>query len=160
MTKKIKHVLITCTGNTARSPVGEYLAKYYSKKHGIELEIESAGEFNAFMNMQPESRAFLKSKGINHSDFHPQTLSATLLNKQDLIITMAGHHKEFMFSEFGDIQDIKKKTLTIMEFNGGKGDIIDPYYENNTTYKKVMKQLDDLVEKTILKIKKINEENE
>ena len=159
MGKNINRVLITCTGNTARSPVGEYLAKHYAKINEIELEIESAGEFNAFRSMQPESHQYLSSKGIEHSDFRPQTLSSSLLNKQDLIITMAEHHKTHIFSEFGNIEHIKDKTFTLKEFNGGKGDIIDPYYENKTTYVKVMKEIDSLIEKMILKIKKNNKEN-
>jgi len=157
--KKIKNILITCTGNTARSPVGEYLAKLYSKKYGIDLNALSAGEFNAFSYMQPESQDFLNSKGIDHSDFRPRTLSTTLLRKQELIITMAEHHKEHILSEFSNIHDIENKTFTLKEFNGEKGDIIDPYYTNKTTYMKVMKQIDKLIEKTILKIIELNSEN-
>ncbi|MHA1149529.1 MAG: arsenate reductase/protein-tyrosine-phosphatase family protein [Promethearchaeota archaeon] len=154
---KITNILITCTGNTARSPVGEYLAKYYASKYNITLNIESAGEFNAFDHIQPESREFLDSKGIEYSDFRPQTINKELLKLQDLIITMAEHHKEHIFRNFGEIENIKKKTFTLKEFNGGKGDIIDPYYTNSATYKKVMKQIDTLIEQMILKIKAINE---
>ena len=154
-----KSILITCSGNTARSPVGEYLAKFYAKKHNIDLIIKSAGEFNAFTYMQPESQDYLNSKGIDHSDFKPQTLNKALLKKQDLIITMAEHHKNHILKNYGDNQDIKNKIFTLKEFNGRKGDIIDPYYENKSTYMKVMKEIDDLIEKMILKIKKNNEEN-
>ena len=155
---KIKNILVTCSGNTARSPVGEYLAKYYAKKYDLNLKVESAGEFNAFNHMQPESRAFLNSKGIDHSDFHPQTLNSSLLNRQDLIITMAEHHKDHIFHEFGDIDNIRDKIFTLKEFTGGSGDIIDPYYTDNATYKKVMKQIDDLIEKMIKKIIEINQD--
>jgi protein-tyrosine-phosphatase len=156
LTKKINRILITCTGNTARSPAGEYLAKYYAKKNNIDLIIESAGEFNAFAYMQPESQEYLNSKGIDHSDFIPQTLNAPLLRKQDLIITMAEHHKELIFSEFGNVEDIRDKTFTLKEFLGGKGDIIDPYYTNKSTYMKVMREIESLIEKMIKKIKKLN----
>lgn len=156
--KKIKNILVSCTGNTCRSPVGEYLAKFYSKKHGIELNVESAGEFNAFSYMQPESKEYLDSRGINHSDFRPQPLSKSLLKDQDLIITMAEHHKEHILRNYYDISDIKEKTFTLKEFNGGVGDVIDPYYTNQATYKKVMKQIDKLIEKAILKIIKLNNE--
>ena len=157
--KKIKNILITCTGNTSRSPVGEYLAKYYAKKLNMDLHIESAGEFNAFSYMQPESQEFLNSKGIKHSDFRPQRLSVPLLKKQDLIITMAEHHKEHIFSEFGSVEGIKQKTFTLKEFTGGMGDIIDPYYTDRRTYMKVMNEIDPLIEAMVEKIKLINEEN-
>ena len=157
--KKIKNILITCTGNTARSPVAEYLAKYYAKIQNIDLNIESAGEFNAFSYMQPESQEYLNSKGIKHTDFKPQTLSGTLINKQDLIITMAEHHKEHIFSVFGDIEGIRKKTFTLREFIDEPGDIIDPYYTDRTTYMKVLEEIDGLIKLMIKKIKKINDEN-
>lgn len=159
MDEKIHRILIVCSGNTARSPVGEYLAKFYAQKHNIDLHIESAGEFNAFAYMQPESQEYLNSKSIDHSDFKPQTLSFSLLKKQDLIITMAEHHKENILDDFSNIQDIENKTFTLKEFNGRKGDIIDPYYTNRDTYIKVMKEIDNLIEKMIQKIKQINEKN-
>ena len=156
--KKIKSILVTCTGNTCRSPVGEFLAKLSSKKHGIDLNIESAGEFNAFTYMQPESKEYLDSRNINHSDFRPQPLSSSLLRKQDLIITMAEHHKEHILRNYYNIPNIESKIFTLKEFNGGEGDVIDPYYTNQATYKKVMKEIDNLIEKTILKIIKQNSE--
>ena len=159
MDEKIHRILIVCSGNTARSPVGEYLAKHYAQKYELDLHIESAGEFNAFAYMQPESQEYLNSKNINHSDFKPQTLSFSLLKKQDLIITMTEHHKENILNDFGNIQDIENKTFTLKEFNGRKGDIIDPYYTNRATYMKVMKEIDNLIEKMIQKIKQINEKN-
>ena len=159
MDEKIHRILIVCSGNTARSPVGEYLAKLYAQKHDVDLHIESAGEFNAFAYMQPESQDYLKSKNISHSDFKPQTLNFTLLKKQDLIITMTEHHKENIINDFSNIQDIENKTFTLKEFNGRKGDIIDPYYTNRDTYMKVMKEIDNLIEKMIQKIKQINEKN-
>ncbi len=159
MSKNIENILIVCTGNTARSPAGEYLAKFYSRIYGISLNIESAGQFNAFSYMQPESQEYLNSKGIIHSDFKPQTLNISLLKRQDLIITMEEHHKKHILKGYSDIQDIEKKLFTLKEFNGEEGDIIDPYYTNRTIYMKVMKEIDELIEKMIKKIKELNEEN-
>ncbi|MFW9823851.1 MAG: low molecular weight phosphotyrosine protein phosphatase, partial [Candidatus Thorarchaeota archaeon] len=39
---KIKLVLFVCLGNTARSPVAEYLARYYAEKMNIDLIFSSA----------------------------------------------------------------------------------------------------------------------
>ena len=160
MDEKISRILIVCSGNTARSPVGEYLAKFYAQKYKADLYIESAGEFNAFAYMQPESQAYLSSKNIDHSDFKPQTLSHSLLKKQDLIITMTEHHKENIINDFSNIQEIGNKTFTLKEFNGRKGNIIDPYYTNRATYMKVMKEIDNLIEKMVLKVIDINKTEE
>lgn len=156
MNNKINQILIVCTGNTARSPVGEYLGKFYAKKHNANLKFESAGFINAFTYMQPESQDYLNLKGINHSDFKPQIINRKLLEKHDLIITMEEYHASQIKSNFSDIPEILNKTYTIKEFNGRKGDIIDPYYTGRGTYLKVMKELDDYIEKTILKIIELN----
>ena len=155
-------MLFICMGNTARSPAAEYLAKGLKSKYKDELNdvsFDSAGFFNAFSYMQPESREYLDSREIIHSDFRPQPLSTSLLKKQDLIITMAEHHKEHILRNYYDIPNIERKTFTLKEFTGGDGDVIDPYYTNQATYKKVMKEIDKLIEKTILKIIKQNSEN-
>jgi len=156
---KIKRILIICTGNTARSPAGEYLAKYYAKKYNIDLIIDSAGFINAFSYMQPESRQYLNTKGIIHSDFSPKILDNELLKKQDLIITMEKQHAIKIKENFKKIQDIDNITHTLKEFNGGEGDIIDPYYENRATYIKVMNELDKQIEMMVLKIIELNKGN-
>lgn len=152
----IKRVLMVCSGNTARSPAAEYLAKHHAKKHDLDLEFDSTGFFNAFSYMQPESREYLNSKGIDHSDFIPKTINRKLLEKHDLIITMEQHHVNQIKADFGNLPNILDKTFTIKAFNGESGDIIDPYYTNRSTYFKVMRELEDQVVKMIKKIQKWN----
>ncbi len=158
---KISRILLVCLGNTARSPAAEYLAKYYSNKKGARLILESAGFINAFSYMQPQSREYLNSKGIDHSDFHPQIINRKLLEKQDLIITMEESHASEIKGNYSGIVDIDKKTYTLKEFNGDTEelDIIDPYYTSSNTYKKVLKIIDENIEKMINKIIQINSFN-
>ena len=151
---KISRILLVCLGNTARSPAAEYLARDYASKKGIALIFESAGFINAFSYMQPQSREYLKSKGMNHSDFQPQIINRKLLEKQDLIITMEKTHASEIKSNYPMIADIDKKTFTLREFNGDTEelDIIDPYYTSSATYKKVLRIIDENIEKMIDKI--------
>ena len=156
---KIKRILLLCLGNTARSPAAEYLARYYANKKGVNLSIESAGFINAFSYMQPESQEYLNAKGINHSDFRPQIVNRKLLEKQDLIITMERLHALEIKDNYPGVVDIDKKTFTLREFNGDKEelDIIDPYYTSTNTYKKVLRIIDENIEKMINKIIQINQ---
>ena len=156
MNEKVRRILVVCSGNTARSPAGEYLGKYYAKKYNVDLKFDSCGFFNAFSYMQPESREYLSSKGIDHSDFSPKTINKKLLQENDLIITMERYHIEQIKSNFYDIEEIDSKVFTLKEFNGGKGDIIDPYYTNKETYMRVMKELDKNIDKLVKKIIEIN----
>jgi protein-tyrosine-phosphatase len=59
---------------------------------------------------------------------------------------------------YSEILDIDSKTFTLKEFNGEIDDldIIDPYYTNSSTYKKVLKTIDKNIEKMINKIIQIN----
>lgn len=155
---KIKNVLFVCLGNTARSPAAEYLARYYTKKLDVNLEVDSCGFFNAFSYMQPESRKYLDSKGIKHSDFIPKVINRKLLEKQDLILTMESTHSLDIKRDFNNIRDIEKKTFTLREFNGETQniDIIDPYYTSDETYRKIMKIIDNQVKQALKKIIQIN----
>jgi protein-tyrosine phosphatase len=156
---KISSILLVCLGNTARSPAAEYLARDHAKKKGIPLKFESAGFINAFSYMQPQSRQYLSSKGIDHTDFNPQIITRRLLEKQDLIITMEKSHASEIKTNYAEIVDIDKKTFTLREFNGDTEelDIIDPYYTNSTTYKKILSIIDENVEKMINKILQLNQ---
>lgn len=156
---KISKILLICLGNTARSPAAEYLARYYAKEKGVDLIFESAGFINAFSYMQPQSQEYLNTKGINHSDFRPQIINRSLLEKQDLIITMENSHVDEIRNNYPGIVDIDKKTFTLREFNGETEelDIIDPYYTSSSTYKKVLKIIDENIEKMITKIIQLNQ---
>ena len=155
---KIKNVLFVCLGNTARSPAAEYLARYYTKKLNVNLEVDSCGFFNAFSYMQQESRKYLDSKGIKNSDFIPKVINRKLLEKQDLILTMESTHSLDIKRDFNNIRDIEKKTFTLREFNGEAQniDIIDPYYTSDETYRKIMKIIDNQVKQALKKIIQIN----
>ena len=159
---KIKNILFVCLGNTARSPVASYLARYYAKKYNIDLIFESAGFINYFSYIQPESRDYLELKGINHSDFRPKLISRKLLEKQDLILTMERSHLIDIIRNYNNVKNIEKKTFTLKEFNGETlhVDIIDPYYTSDDTYRKVLRIIDENVEKAVRKIIQINESYE
>ena len=155
--REIKSILFVCLGNTARSPVAEYLAKFYAKRYGLDLIIESAGFINAFSTMQPESHEYLSQKNISYSDFSPQIISRSLINKFDLILTMEMRHRDEIIEIYKEVDNVREKTFTLKEFNHSKGnlDIIDPYYSSYNKFKEILKIIDQEVETAILNIKSL-----
>lgn len=155
---KIRNILWICLGNTARSPVAEYLARYYAQKNDLDLKFESAGFINAFSYMQKESKKYLESKGIKSSDFRPQLITRNLLERQDLILTMEASHVRDILNNYKDIKELKKILFTLKQFNGETEDldIIDPYYTSHSTFLKILRIIDENVIKAIERIKKIN----
>ncbi len=161
---RIKNVLFVCMGNTARSPAAEYLAKGLKKRFKNELEditFDSAGFFNAFGYAQPETINYLISKGIESSDFIPKIINKNLLENQDLILTMEYSHSRDIKNNYPNVKDIDEKTFTLKEFAGETRDIdiIDPYYTSRIVFDKVLKTIDDYVNKAIKKIIEINKSN-
>ncbi len=157
MIDKIQYILFICTGNTARSPAAEYLAKYNAKRLGVDLNFDSAGFINAFTYMQPESQEYLDKKGIIHNDFKPKIVNKVLLTQQDLIITMEERHIDELLNKFSDVEKIKENLKTLKGFNGAQGDIIDPYYTNRKIYFKVLEEIDENIKLMLHKIKDLNE---
>ncbi|MFX1453715.1 MAG: low molecular weight protein arginine phosphatase [Promethearchaeota archaeon] len=154
-----------CMGNTARSPAAEYLAKGLKEQFNEELKdviFDSAGFFNAFSYMQPESRNYLRSKGIDDSDFKPKVIDRKLLEKADLILTMEDSHSKDIKRIYGNVKDIDNKTYTLKEFSGeiDNLDIIDPYYTTSSFYVKILEIIDKYVELALKKIIEINKKND
>jgi len=108
--------------------------------------------------MQPESKEYLDLKGIKSSDFRPKILNRTLLEKQDLIITMEQSQTNDIIRDYPQISGIDKRTCTLKEFNKDTNDldIIDPYYTSYAVYKKVLKTIDNNVEEMIKKVIEMN----
>jgi protein-tyrosine-phosphatase len=68
-------------------------------------------------------------------------------------------HAQDIKNNYPGIVDIDKRTFTLREFNGETEelDIIDPYYTSTNTYKKVLRIIDENIEKMINKITQINQ---
>jgi len=122
-------VLIVCSVNTARSRMAEGFLRDYFLKKCIDVEVFSGGiSTNARdgMLISMDARLAMKEEGIELSDKstsinlkkHPE-----LIEKADLILTLTEKHKKEIMEFTGHN---KKNILTLKEFAGERGDIIDP----------------------------------
>jgi len=160
---KVRNVLFLCSGNTSRSPGAEYLAKWLKQtKFRDELKnvnFDSAGLYSYYKTPRDGTANYLKSKGIDFSDFEGKQIDEDLLLKQDLILGFEykWHLKKFK-RKFKNIKNIDDKVFLLFDFIGEKEniEIPDPIDFESGEYQKVMERIEFGVEEALKKIIKIN----
>ncbi len=155
-------MLFLCLGNTCRSPAAQYLAKGLAKKkYNDELkdvEFVSAGFINVFGYAQTRTVRFIKSKGIDISDFRPQLVNSNLLKTNDLILTMEKKQVKEILEDYNNIKNLKEKVFTLKGFAGETKDvdIPDPYMTTTKYYRKTLEEIEKFVELSLKKIIELN----
>ncbi|MFX1340018.1 MAG: hypothetical protein ACFFDK_15505 [Promethearchaeota archaeon] len=162
---KISNVLFICYANTCRSPAAEYFAKGLKqtkyKKELNDVNFDSAGWHIAFDYAQPETINYVQSKGLDISNFRPKVITRELLKKQDLIIGMEKYHLVKITNKFRDLKKfLDGKLFTLKQFNGASKEeslnIPDPYRTGVENYNRILKIVEENVEKLVRKIIEIN----
>ncbi len=117
--KRMKNILIVCTGNTCRSPMAEVLLKDRLEQLGKaeEYHVISRG-VAAFFGQPASDNAIiaLNEIGLDLTQHKAQRLEIDDIKNADLIYVMSNGHKEVIVSEVPESAS-KIKVL----------DIIDPY---------------------------------
>ncbi|MFX1453716.1 MAG: low molecular weight phosphatase family protein [Promethearchaeota archaeon] len=162
---KISNVLFICYANTCRSPAAEYFAKGLKQtkyeKELINVNFDSAGWHDAFEYAQPETINYIEAKGLDISDFRPKVITNELLKKQDIIIGMERYHLVKLKKKFKDLkEELDGKLFTLKQFNGAtkKADlnIPDPYKTGLENYNRILRIVEENIEKLVIKIIEIN----
>lgn len=161
---KIKHVLFYCAGNTCRSPFAEAFANWLKttkyKEELKDVEFDSAGIYHYYETAQPGTINYLKSKGIDISDFKTKRIDLQLLEKQDLILGFEQkHHINKIKRKFKSLKNLDKKLFLLLEFAGEQEnlEIEDPFYLEQEEYNKVLRRIEEGVLKVIKRIINTND---
>src|SRR3989454_7373089 len=90
----IQHVLFVCTGNICRSPLAESLLERALTERGLEVDVTSAGT-GAWDGAPASEGAYLVGleRGLDLSGHRARLLTRELVERADLILTMARHHR-------------------------------------------------------------------
>ena len=156
---KIENVLFLCSGNSARSPAAEYLARDYASKRGIDLIFDSAGIRHYFETPREGTVNYLISKGISLDGFIAKDITEDLINKQDLILGFeARYHVRKLKRKFKHIENLDIKVYMLLEFAGQEDnwEIEDPINMPTEEYNKILHIIEAGIHKSIEKIIKIN----
>jgi protein-tyrosine phosphatase len=86
-------VLVVCTANRCRSPIGEHLLRQRLLEHGSDVTVVSAGFMESGSPAVDEVVAVMQNKfGIDVSQHRSRRLNTLLLNEVDLVLTMERRH--------------------------------------------------------------------
>ena len=126
--------------------MAEGILKKIAGEKGLDLVSSSAGIFAEEGN-PPAINAVdsLGALGINIRDHRSQRVTAEVIDKSDLILTMTSSHKEMLVSNY---PDKKYKIFMLNEYAFGKArDIQDPYGGNKQVYDRARDEIIEAIEK-------------
>lgn len=130
-----------CHGNICRSPMAEYLFKYYVKSHGVldKFVIDSMATSTEEIGngVHRGTRKILDKFNIDYSNHKARQISRFDYNKYDFIIVMDKYNIYNLNNIFNDKD---KKVHLLLEYAGLNRDISDPWYTGNfdETYDDIM----------------------
>jgi len=145
--KKIKSVLLVCTGNSCRSIMAEGILKKYLKELGKDdIEVTSAG-VHAIDGARPtrETIEVMKKEGVDVSGFRSKALSDELIKKADLILVMTTYHMDEIIARSPDaaskIHMVKQFGINREEQACEDLDIADPIGMDESFYEEILSVL-------------------
>lgn len=150
------------SGNTCRSPTAEYLLRKYAAVKGgtslKDIEFDSAGLEGGFLGLDPYAYKFLRSRGVDPSDFRSKKTDREYLDKFDLIVVMEDSMRDEIVGEYypkleGDALDtLKNRIVLFKKLAGEEGDTENPYGMEWYNFKRIMVYIDETCEKIIEKM--------
>lgn len=155
--KKVKSVLLVCTGNSCRSIMAEGILKKYLKELGKgDIEVTSAG-VHAIDGAGPtiETIEVAKKEGIDVSGLRSKALTDELVKKADLILVMTAYHMDEIIARWPDaapkVHMIKQFGINSEEQACEDLDIADPIGMDESFYKEIF----SLIKKEMERIARI-----
>ncbi len=85
-------ILVVCTGNLARSPMGEALLRRHLSRRLVDARVHSAGTLAWSRPATAEAVAVIRERGLDLSAHRSQPLTTSLVVHADLILAMTRAH--------------------------------------------------------------------
>lgn len=156
-------VLLVCTGNVCRSPMAEGLLRKMLRdraQHG-EVVVESAGTFAAQgAPASTDAVDVAAASGVDLRGHVARSLTARLVGRADLILTMEPEHGDRVLRAFPDAAG---KTHLITTFGDPLGDplgIADPIGQGREVYDETFRSIEASLRGALPKIGAMIDEKE
>lgn len=152
------HILIVCTANICRSPVGEALLQDRLQKRGLaQWTVRSAGTWALWLRGASEfSIDVCKNMGLDISAHRSRMIDERLLEQADLVLCMEAGHVEALQTEFTDHAN---KIYLLSEMAGESYSVHDPYGEPLARYQQMSDELSMLIDNGLERIIELAGEN-
>jgi protein-tyrosine phosphatase len=123
---KVKSIIFVCLGNICRSPLADGIAKDFSVKNSLNLEIDSAGtgDWHVGENPCPNSIKVAKKNLLDISKLVSRQVTKADFEKFDLVVALDDKN-------LSDLSAMGAKNLVKLGDYGYEGaDVPDPYFFN------------------------------
>lgn len=117
----ISSIIVVCTGNICRSPMGEGLLKANIKPGGRVVSAGIAALVGA--PADPLAVDLMRENGLDITAHRAQQLTRQLLSEADLVLTLDRHHSEWINTRYPEYRGKVHKMLRWRE----NACIPDPY---------------------------------
>lgn len=153
MEEKALNILFICTANICRTPMAKYYLENLVKKEKLQehIKVDSAGTSAFHRSPAAEyTRVVCAENHLDASGHTSQAVNADLLNKADLVLCMALHHREALQRQFPRHQN---KIFTLKEYarhetgNPFSPTIEDPYGQELSAYRATFRNITREVER-------------
>jgi len=145
-------ILFVCTGNTCRSPLAAAAAQRLLEARGWDAVAESAGV--AAVEDAPASdaaRAAAREAGLDLESHRARLLTGPLVRAADLVLAMGAGHLEFIRVLSPEAAGRVFRLRDYATRGEAPGDVQDPYGAGLEAYRKTLVELQELVERSLLR---------
>ncbi len=141
----MKQVLVVCTANICRSPMGEGLIRHRLHQEGLtEWRVASAGiQATPGLAASESSVLEMRDRGIDISSHSAQATTLGLLKMSDLILVMTHVHHAYVRNQ---APRIAHRVRMFSELIGSPYDVADPYRMPRHAYAACAQELEYFVE--------------
>jgi protein-tyrosine phosphatase len=115
-------ILVVCTGNICRSPLGEGLLRQRLRRRSVEVRSAGTGAMVGWP-ADPLSVEVAQAHGLDLSAHRAQQATQALLTGSDLILTLDQTHSAWLNRNFPELRGRVHKLLKWRE----NRDVADPY---------------------------------
>lgn len=146
-------ILIICTANICRSPVGEAVLQKRLQQNGItNWVVDSAGTWaqDGRRASRYSVEVVAEVEGIDIQSHQAKTVSRELLDESSLVLCMTKNHAEALRVEFPE--QASKIYLLSQMVNNRRFDVSDPYGTEKPNYERMYSQVTGLIENGLPRI--------